>query len=33
MKPPSYLKVGDVITLGGRGLGEQRQVVVAGPAG
>jgi 2,4-didehydro-3-deoxy-L-rhamnonate hydrolase len=27
-KPPTYLKVGDVITLGGRGLGEQRQVVV-----
>ena len=32
MKPPSYLKVGDVITLGGRGLGEQRQRVVISPA-
>jgi 2-keto-4-pentenoate hydratase/2-oxohepta-3-ene-1,7-dioic acid hydratase in catechol pathway len=32
MKPPTYLKTGDVITLGGRGLGEQRQVVVASPA-
>ena len=31
MKPPSYLKVGDVVTLGGRGLGEQRQVVVESP--
>jgi 2,4-didehydro-3-deoxy-L-rhamnonate hydrolase len=28
MKPPSYLKKGDVITLGIQGLGEQRQVVV-----
>lgn len=28
-KPPLYLKPGDVVTLGGRGLGEQRQVVVA----
>ena len=28
-KPPLYLKAGDVVTLGGRGLGEQRQVVVA----
>ena len=27
-KPPVYLKAGDVVTLGGRGLGEQRQVVV-----
>ncbi len=26
-KPPVFLKAGDVITLGGRGLGEQRQVV------
>jgi 2-keto-4-pentenoate hydratase/2-oxohepta-3-ene-1,7-dioic acid hydratase in catechol pathway len=33
MKPPSYLKAGDVITLGGRGLGEQRQVVVVTAAG
>ena len=31
-KPPTYLKAGDVITLGGRGLGEQRQVVAASPA-
>lgn len=30
-KPPVYLKAGDVITLGGRGLGEQRQVVVEAP--
>lgn len=30
-KPPLYLKAGDVITLGGRGLGEQRQVVVDSP--
>jgi 2,4-diketo-3-deoxy-L-fuconate hydrolase len=28
MKPPSYLKKGDVMTLGIEGLGEQRQVVV-----
>ena len=28
MKPPLYLKKGDVITLGIEGLGEQRQVVV-----
>jgi 2,4-didehydro-3-deoxy-L-rhamnonate hydrolase len=27
-KPPMFLKAGDVVTLGGRGLGEQRQVVV-----
>ena len=33
MKPPSYLKAGDVTTLGGRGLGEQRQVVVVTAAG
>ena len=32
-KPPVYLKAGDVITLGGRGLGEQRQTVVGSPAG
>ena len=30
-KPPMFLKAGDVVTLGGRGLGEQRQVVVASP--
>jgi len=29
MKPPQYLKVGDVMTLGIAGLGEQRQTVVA----
>ena len=28
MKPPMYLKKGDVMTLGIQGLGEQRQVVV-----
>lgn len=28
MKPPQYLKKGDVMTLGIQGLGEQRQVVV-----
>ncbi len=28
MKPPHYLKQGDVITLGIEGLGEQRQLVV-----
>ena len=27
MKPPLWLKPGDVVTLGGKGLGEQRQVV------
>ena len=27
-KPPVYLKAGDVVTLGGRGLGQQRQTVV-----
>jgi 2-keto-4-pentenoate hydratase/2-oxohepta-3-ene-1,7-dioic acid hydratase in catechol pathway len=31
-KPPLYLKVGDVVTLGARGLGEQRQVVFKSPA-
>jgi 2,4-didehydro-3-deoxy-L-rhamnonate hydrolase len=30
-KPPMFLKAGDVVTLGGRGLGEQRQAVVASP--
>ena len=29
MKPPRFLKEGDVMTLGIEGLGEQRQVVVA----
>jgi len=29
MKPERYLKPGDIITLGGRGLGEQRQTVQA----
>ena len=29
MKPPQYLKPGDVVTLGIEGLGEQRQRVVA----
>jgi 2-keto-4-pentenoate hydratase/2-oxohepta-3-ene-1,7-dioic acid hydratase in catechol pathway len=29
MKPPQFLKVGDVVTLGIEGLGEQRQKVVA----
>ena len=29
MKPPQYLKPGDVVTLGIAGLGEQRQVVSA----
>jgi 2,4-didehydro-3-deoxy-L-rhamnonate hydrolase len=33
MKPPTFLKAGDVVTLGGRGLGEQRQTVVASPGG
>ena len=28
MKPPIYLKKGDVMTLGIDGLGEQRQLVV-----
>lgn len=27
-KPPMFLQAGDVVTLGGRGLGEQRQTVV-----
>ncbi|AOS79076.1 MULTISPECIES: fumarylacetoacetate hydrolase family protein [Hydrogenophaga] len=31
-KPPLYLKAGDVMVLGGRALGEQRQVVVKSPA-
>jgi 2-keto-4-pentenoate hydratase/2-oxohepta-3-ene-1,7-dioic acid hydratase in catechol pathway len=29
MKPPQFLKAGDVETLGIAGLGEQRQKVVA----
>ena len=29
MKPPQYLKVGDVMTLGIAGLGEQKQTVIA----
>jgi len=29
MKPPQYLKAGDVVTLGIDGLGEQRQEVIA----
>jgi len=28
MKPPKFLRAGDVMTLGIEGLGEQRQVVV-----
>jgi 2-keto-4-pentenoate hydratase/2-oxohepta-3-ene-1,7-dioic acid hydratase in catechol pathway len=28
MKPPLYLKEGDIMTLGIEGLGEQKQVVV-----
>jgi 2-keto-4-pentenoate hydratase/2-oxohepta-3-ene-1,7-dioic acid hydratase in catechol pathway len=31
MKPPSYLKAGDVVELGIEGLGQQRQAVVAEP--
>ena len=31
MKPPVFLKAGDVVTLGGRGLGEQRQQVIDTP--
>jgi 2-keto-4-pentenoate hydratase/2-oxohepta-3-ene-1,7-dioic acid hydratase in catechol pathway len=29
MKPPQYLKAGDVVELGIEGLGQQRQVCVA----
>jgi 2-keto-4-pentenoate hydratase/2-oxohepta-3-ene-1,7-dioic acid hydratase in catechol pathway len=29
MKPPTYLKVGDVMVVGIEGLGEQRQTCVA----
>jgi 2-keto-4-pentenoate hydratase/2-oxohepta-3-ene-1,7-dioic acid hydratase in catechol pathway len=28
MKPPQWLKAGDVVTLGIQGLGEQRQRIV-----
>lgn len=31
MKPPTYLKAGDVVALGIEGLGEQRQTCVADP--
>jgi len=31
-KPPHYLKAGDVVELGVRGLGQQRQDVIADPA-
>jgi 2,4-didehydro-3-deoxy-L-rhamnonate hydrolase len=33
MKPPQYLKPGDVVTCGIDGLGEQRQRIVAYPGG
>ena len=29
MKPPTFLNVGDIVTLGIEGLGEQRQEIVA----
>jgi 2,4-didehydro-3-deoxy-L-rhamnonate hydrolase len=29
MKPPKFLNVGDVVSLGIEGLGEQRQKVIA----
>ena len=29
MKPPTFLNVGDVVTLGIDGLGEQRQEIIA----
>src|SRR5690606_32765483 len=29
MKPERYLKPGDIVTLGGKGLGEQRQTIKA----
>ena len=32
-KPPRFLQPGDIVTLGGRGLGEQRQVIKAFPGG
>jgi 2-keto-4-pentenoate hydratase/2-oxohepta-3-ene-1,7-dioic acid hydratase in catechol pathway len=30
MKPPRYLKAGEVVTLGIEGLGQQRQEVLQG---
>ena len=30
MKPPQFLKPGDVVRLGVEGLGEQRQKIIAG---
>ena len=30
MKPPVYLKAGDIVTLGVEGLGEHNQIVIAG---
>ncbi|HXD36240.1 MAG TPA: fumarylacetoacetate hydrolase family protein, partial [Rhodanobacter sp.] len=32
LKPPTYLRAGDVIELGIEGLGQQRQQVLAHPA-
>jgi 2,4-diketo-3-deoxy-L-fuconate hydrolase len=32
LKPPTYLRAGDVIELGVEGLGQQRQQVLAHPA-
>ena len=32
-QPPLFLQAGDVVTLGGRGLGQQRQTVVPVPLG
>jgi 2-keto-4-pentenoate hydratase/2-oxohepta-3-ene-1,7-dioic acid hydratase in catechol pathway len=32
MKPPQFLKPGDVVTLGIDGMGAQRQRIVAAPA-
>jgi len=32
MKPPVFLKPGDIVTLGGTHLGEQRQTVRAATA-
>jgi 2,4-didehydro-3-deoxy-L-rhamnonate hydrolase len=29
MKPPQFLNVGDIVTLGIMGLGEQRQEIIA----
>ncbi len=29
MKPPKFLNIGDVVTLGIEGLGEQRQEIIA----